>query len=811
MGKAIGIDLGTTNSVVAIVDGPTPRVLDNKEAKSQTRSVVGLKRRKGAKAGDGEEILVGEPALDNWPMAPKDTIISVKRLMGRAASDPEVQKVERTCLYQVVAPSDGTKDSVRILMGGKEYSPVEVSAMILRKLKEDAEFRLGDEVTHGVITVPAYFSQIQRDATRKAGLKAGLKVMKILDEPTAAAIAFGVDTGESTEPKTILVYDLGGGTFDISVLMWAGNVFAPLNLEGDMWLGGDNLDQVIVDHGVRRVKEEYGLDPTSNMRFMVALKRAAQAAKERLSSARSADLIVASLLQDASGNPIDVELEITREEFERMIRPHVDRTVSLTKKALQNAGYSPEQIDYVLMAGNSTTVPLVQRAMEEMFGPAKVMRKIHPKHCVAMGAALLAARLRGVVCQAPDAADPKRECGHVNQVDATVCARCGASLQLEPEVSVGGEIVVHLVDVGGIAPFSYGVQSAGDKFNVFIKKNDPYPTENPQPQTFYTRIPNQRMISIPVFGGDHLEKASANERQGHAFAILPPGLPQDTPMHIRIWLNSDQIFELAAHLDDGTDLKPWVQHGESDAKATEAIEKVEQALAKKAQAISPEEMHRLEEARNRAFEMMRTGKFEEALRQAEALEELVEEAGRGEEKDLLRAKAENLIGYGEFLVHQYGWGLDPNYTYRLNMLLEEAKNALASGDSKALEQKVLALDKATDNIPDTIKVFLAIRGAIASRIRPVDPVLAGSLMEELDQVENSFKSRSPSAGPKFETFVQKVTAALQKAVSPAGFKCSQGHVVPPGDRYCPNCHEDTWGIASKASGSATSGDFRRGA
>ena len=446
MAKMIGIDLGTTNSVAAIVDGPAPRVLDNKEARTQTRSVVGLKKPKARKAEEGGEILVGEIALDNWPFMPADTIISIKRLMGRGSADPEVQKVRERVLYQVVEPSGGTKDGVRVIMGGKQYSPIDVSAMILKKIKEDAEFRLGEEVSHAVITVPAYFSQIQREATRKAGLKAGMKVIKILDEPTAAAIAFGMDTGDGT-PKTVLVYDLGGGTFDISVLMWAGNVFAPLNLEGDMWLGGDDLDQVLVDHALRHVREEYGVDPTnqpdqSDLRFLAELKKAAQAAKERLSSTRSVTLIVANLLMDDDKNLISVELDITREEFERMILPLVGsykecvcgepnhptnsacakcgkslrasavkegKAVRLVHKAIRNAKLSPEQIDYVLMAGNSTTVPLVQQVLEDLFGPEKILRKVHPKHSVAMGAAIVAAMIGNrVVCQAPDPSDSKR-------------------------------------------------------------------------------------------------------------------------------------------------------------------------------------------------------------------------------------------------------------------------------------------------------------------------------------------------------------------------------------------------------------------
>ena len=392
MGKKIGIDLGIRSSIVAFHDGMHPKVLLNREGKGQTPSVVGLKKRKGQKSDMPGEILVGETAYDYFPMAPENTILSIKRLMGKGVGDSEVERVKKEFLYKVVQPSEGTKDSIRVLMDDKEYSPIDISAIILKKMKEDAEYRLQDNVTHAVITVPAYFGQLQKDATYRAATKAGLKVIALLDEPTAAAIAFGLDSGNDSMPKTILVYDFGGGTFDISVLMWAGNVFAPLNLEGDMWLGGDNLDQELINYVVEHVREEYKIDPASNMRFMAELKKKARNAKEKLSSSQTVDIIIPGLLQDGDGDLIDVELEVTRNEFNRMIRPHVARTISLVEKAIENANLTKDQIDFVLMAGNSTNVPLVQEEMEKLFGSDKIMRNIHPKHCKALGAATLAGR-----------------------------------------------------------------------------------------------------------------------------------------------------------------------------------------------------------------------------------------------------------------------------------------------------------------------------------------------------------------------------------------------------------------------------------
>jgi molecular chaperone DnaK len=805
MGKLIGIDLGTTNSVAAAISGsPHPQVLNSREAQPQTRSVVGVQKKKGKQKGDGEELLVGDVALDNWALAPDDTIISVKRLMGRGVADPEVQRVREWALYHIVEPADGTKDGVRVVMGGKQYSPVDVSAMILSKIKEDSEFRLGVSVTHAVITVPAYFSQSQRDATRKAGLRAGLQVIKILDEPTAAAIAFGLESGDGT-PKTLLVYDLGGGTFDISLLMWAGNVFAPLELQGDMWLGGDDFDQVIVNHALRYVREEFDIDPTAertreNRRFMVELKKAAQKAKERLSSSRSTKIIVAGLLRDADGDFLDLNMEIMRDEYERMIEPLVERTVVLTKKAMKNAKLTPDQVDYVLMAGNSTGIPVVQEAMEKLFGADKVMRNIHPKHCVALGAAIVAQRIgERVVCQA-QVGPAGRECGHVNSPEAATCANCGTALRLQEGQGKDGEITLIF---GGITSVNYGAQSAGDRFNVFIKKGDTYPTEEPYPTiTFYTRAPNARMASIPIYGGENLEKASANEKQFEAFAILPPGLPQGTPVRVKLWLDENQIFYLSASLEDGTDLRPWKVEGGADAKATEVIEQVERKLGEKQSALSAQEMGEIEEARNRAFDLMREGKYEQALRQAEELAHLANSAGSDAEGDPLHANANNLVLYVEYILDEYGWALEPQQSYRLNLLVDEVKSALGLRDARAIEEKARELEGATDTLPEGLRILLGARGVIATRIQSVDPVLGRSLLLELDDVENAFRARNPAASNRLDAFLDKLTGVMTQVekLQPGSKRCSQGHAVPSGERICPECKEDTWMLEAKLFG-----------
>ena len=841
MGRMVGIDLGTTNTVVAIMIGPRPEVLDSREGRSQIRSVVSIKQRKGkqSESVSAAEMLVGDSAESNWQLAPHDTIVSIKRLMGRGVSDPEVQRVRKNVSYQIVEPIDGTKDSVRVIIGGQQLSPVDISAKILLKAKEDGEYRLGEPVTHAVITVPAYFSQIQRDATRKAGIQAGLKVMKIIDEPTAAAIAFGMET-QSAEPRTMLVYDLGGGTFDVSLLMLASNVYAPLNLEGDMWLGGDDLDQVIIDHVLKWVQKEYGVNPHSDHRFMVSLRKAAQTVKERLSGANSADLILTAMIRDSEGNLLDVDMEITRDEFERMIAPLVGhyrecksggcatvnllrdthcikcggslngsvrrgKTLQIVDKALENAKLAKDDIDYIVMAGNSTMVPYVQQTMEMEFGAEKIMRTVHPKHSVAMGAAIAAAWLKfNLVCQAPDPVDPKKECGHVNDPDAKACAKCGADLSLAEQV--GGQTDTNqngeepewgVGQIGGIAPFKYGTQGAGDTYHVFIEKGETFPTDAPKPQTFYTRFPNQRIISIPVYGGDNLAKASLNEKQGQAFALLPPSLPKDTPVRLQLTLDSNGIFEIGAWLEDGTDLHPWNGKGEADEKAMTKLEALNQRLADKSDTLSPEAVALAESGRDRVFDHMRKKDFVNANHELEDIERKMEDAGKeGEVVDLKRI-AENLTGYAAYILREYAWAIgDSRQIYRLTKLVEETREALESGNHAKLKENADLLENAINGIPEIVQALMGMKSAILSRIQPTDPVQAARLLEEISEIESSIKRGDYQGMSKIEGFIKKLTKAIEEigARNPSNkVKCSScGFENSSGQRYCSQCGEDLW-------------------
>jgi molecular chaperone DnaK len=838
MGKMIGIDLGTTNTVVAIMDGPRPKVIDSFEGKPEMRSVVSLKKPKVRKGEEvKEERLVGDTALDNWPMAPLDTIVSIKRLMGRGINDPEVQRVRECVGYRIEQPRDGTSDGVCVVLGGRQYTPSDISAMILERAKKVAEYREGTEVTHAVITVPAYFSHSQKDATRKAAIQAGLKVIKILDEPTAAAIAFGADSPDGS-PRTLLVYDLGGGTFDVSVLMLAGSVFAPLDLQGDMWLGGDDFDQAIIDHALECIQKDYGLDPRHERRFMVELKKSAQRVKERLSSGNSADLTVAGLLRDDDGDLIDIDIPFTRAQFERLVVPLVGhyhlcscnavnllddarccvcgkslstgqlrkgKALLIVDKALENAGLTRDQVDHVIMAGNSTMVPLVQESMEREFGPHKVLRKIHPKQCVALGAAITAAYLGGrSVCQAPDPKDPKLECGEINDEDALVCRKCGNQLSamtnkaLETSDQAGEEGTGPLIiNVGNIAPFSYGTQSAGDKFNVFIRKGDTYPTpvENEKSMTFYTRWANQRMVSIPVYGGDNEELASANEKQGEAFAVLPRGLPDNTQIRILMTLDRDGVFRIGAWLGSDTDLKPWIVKGGSDARAIQLVEEINEKLADP-QMLSTAKKAATESELENVYAHLRTGRVDDALHEAQQIIAKLDADNSGQEPLDVFQQARAMEGYAEYILGTFAWAFnDQRALARLEVAARSVTEALRRKERSVLDGAVAALEFELDRIPNEVKNLMGIVGAILGRIRPANPALGERFHGDFNMAMEDFKrGKFDSGRERLGALVERVEEALL-SVSSNVIKCGNcGSDVPAGKRRCPQCNADQWSL-----------------
>ncbi|MBV9172148.1 MAG: molecular chaperone DnaK, partial [Chloroflexi bacterium] len=383
MPKVLGIDLGTTNSVAAIMEAGEPTVLENAEGSRLTPSVVAVNPKSG-------ERLVGQVARRQAITNPENTIFSVKRFMGRKYDDAEVQKALKVVPYKVTKASNG---DLRVGMAGKDYSPPEVSAMILQKIKADAEAKLGEKITQAVITVPAYFNDSQRQATKDAGRIAGLEVLRIINEPTAASLAYGLD--KQNKDETIAVYDLGGGTFDISILSVGEGVFEVKATNGDTFLGGDDFDQRVMDWIVDEFKKDQGIDLRNDRMALQRLKEAAEKAKIELSSTQSTEINLPFITADASG-PKHLSLTLTRAKLEQLTGDLIDRTRGPVQQALKDAGVTPRDINEVVLVGGQTRMPAVQEMVKQVFSK-EPHKGVNPDEVVAIGAAIQAGVLKGEV------------------------------------------------------------------------------------------------------------------------------------------------------------------------------------------------------------------------------------------------------------------------------------------------------------------------------------------------------------------------------------------------------------------------------
>ncbi len=468
MAKVLGIDLGTTNSVTAIMEGGEPTVLENAEGSRLTPSVVAVNPKTG-------ERLVGQVARRQAITNPENTIFSVKRFMGRKFDDAEVQKALKVVPYKVSKASNG---DVRVVLNGKEYSPPEVSAMILQKLKQDAEAKLGEKITQAVITVPAYFNDSQRQATKDAGKIAGLEVLRIINEPTAASLAYGLD--KQGKEETIAVYDLGGGTFDISVLSVGEGVFEVKATNGDTFLGGDDFDQRVIDWIVDEFKKDQGIDLRQDRMALQRLKEAAEKAKIELSSTQTTEINLPFITADAGG-PKHLSLNLTRAKLEQLVADLVERTKGPVQQALKDAGVSPSDVDEVVLVGGQTRMPAVQEMVKQVFGK-EPHKGVNPDEVVAIGAAIQAGVLKGEVKD------------------------------------------ILLLDV---TPLTLGVETYGGVMTPMIPRNTTIPTS--KTETYTTAADAQTSVEVHIMQG---ERPMATENKSLGRFILdgilpaPRGVPQ---------------------------------------------------------------------------------------------------------------------------------------------------------------------------------------------------------------------------------------------------------------------------------------------
>jgi molecular chaperone DnaK len=552
-------------------------VLVNRERLTLTPSVVARHR-------DGT-LLVGSTAQRMGKTDPQNVIFSIKRLMGRRYKDAEVAKVQKHVSYRIVAPQDGGAGLASVMIGDKRYSPIEVSALILKKVKEDAEEALGATVTHAVITVPAYFDDNQREATRQAGTLAGLKVKRIIDEPTAAAYAFGMDLNMS-DAKAVVVYDLGGGTFDISVIFIGSGIPTVEAIGGDIWLGGDRFDNAIIDFVISQYPGQRDA-LRKDAAFMLELKaQAEQAKKDIAGGAPSADVTILGVLR----GKLDVEVTIRAEQFEGMIRQDIEGSLKAVDDTLADANMSVADIDHVLLVGGSTGLPLVRRLLVAKFGAERVKATVNPMECVALGAAILASRSEKKFC-------PKRKCSHENEADADECSACGADLSdVETRVKCPhcGELhAKHEVicpsagkplvgAAGGITAKPIGIRVEGsrkngdlidtDRFKIIVPKSTRYPTSEAMFQMFKTASDRQACIIVPIYQGlDPV--ATHNEFQCEIVIDIPEGkrVPDGTGVDVGFDIDENGLLTIKVKgkdelswLDVGKLVRPW-ENGTSGA------------------------------------------------------------------------------------------------------------------------------------------------------------------------------------------------------------------------------------------------------
>jgi molecular chaperone DnaK len=703
MKKVIGIDLGTTNSVVAFKDSSV-RILRNKENEELTRSCVAIIY---------EEMLVGQNAYKRLGQYSINLILSIKRLMGGAIKDPMVQLMvnDPYYRYEIKALAGGTEDAVAVVMVGKQYTPEQISAEILKKLKADAEERLGDEVTHAVITVPAYFTEKQKNATKIAAQLAGLKVQKLLAEPTAAAIAYGVDNLTAGEPTTVLVYDFGGGTFDLSILNIIDGQYIETASGGDRWLGGDDIDKALQDYVLDTAQKQYKL---KNIRELIAklpikkqnnfnaqLRFQTEAAKIQLSSAKWANVLIDNVLEDENDDIVDIDVKIDRAIFDSLVRPFVERTISLIDQLLKEANYDSEMIDHILLVGGTSCIPLIKEMLVENYGLEKIKVSEKPMLTVAEGAAILAHRLDD---------------------------------DYEPEMEIGQRID----EIAYSSKHTYYIVLAGDEKDTIVDRQTPLPVD--VHRNYVTTMNNQKIIKVDIFA---ITEGGSTERQYQGFFTIEENLSDGSDIVFDIVLDTDEIFEIFAYPKGSKIKRKKVILGRGN-KDTKALEFINQCLKEamhgefsikqrdffmKAAQTEIDKIYTLqiEDPYSEEWDRIGTSTFA-AFEQAERLTEAVDE-------DVMATV------FASILVNEYPDLLLTEDLAAMKHLLEVLKT---SSDSMMKSETILKLQHIAEDYSIFITLFtVKVSADKAAKTNPGD---AHRILQLHDQIVRHFRQDQVNAG-----------------------------------------------------------------
>jgi molecular chaperone DnaK len=692
MKKSIGIDLGTTNSVIAFKD-TSVKIVRNKENEELTRSCVGLLN---------DEIVVGSIAYRLIERDPINTILSVKRLMGGAIKDKMVQDIIKSKYYSfgITELKGGTDDAVAVVLGGKQYTPEQISAEILKKLKADAEEKLGDQVTHAVITVPAYFTEKQKNATRRAAEMAGLKVKKILAEPTAAAIAYGIDNLKPGEPKTVLIYDFGGGTFDLSILNIADGQYMEAGTGGDRWLGGDDLDRKLQEIIEAKVCSLYNINKLQPLvdkltvrnkyRFEGQMRFQTEMAKISLSSTNKARILIDNLLEDENGDIIDIDVTITREEFENSIKPFIQRTIDLIEQLLKEVGYDMSMIDSILLVGGSSCIPLVKKMLSDKYGNNKIKVSEKPMLSIAEGAGVLAHRLGD-----------------------------------EYEPVIGDESAIEDISYSTNHNYFIEIHDNGEiRKELIIEKQSTLPAD--KTKIFKTLTANQKIAKVAIYADVEDGK---DELQFLGYYPIEENLPLATELVFEFHLDLNESFKIYVYpRTDKTKKKEIILgRGGADHKALKTIDELVEKAVKEFKTVQGEDdliqfiTNKISEINNVGSQNINENKWHEIYyTTTEKFEEIkANEVGSSDlDRELYRAKR-LLVEFGELI-----------NLFDRNSIIQLINSIESSDDLNEKDELIKKLEEKTDEY-GLLNAALQIE-VLANRILEVPTPNIGNTNKQAD-------------------------------------------------------------------------------